>query len=363
MSGYFYPEMTPRAFRTTELVNELSKKGHKVDLYVPFKGNSHEGFEINENLNLYDLGSNPFKDIPGSKTWLLNFVYKILRRILIMFFEYPNIGLMINIYKKIKNIQDYDLIISIAYPYPIHWGVAAVINRKYSNKRKPIWVADCGDPYFFNVSEVYKKLFYFKYIEKWMFRKVDFISLPRLEMKNNYFEEFHDKIIEIPQGFDLENINRADYSKNEFLTFCYAGTFYPKSRDPRKFIEYILTKIPKFKFIIYTNDTFLIEQFLDDPRIVLRELIPRDNLIFELSKMDFLVNFNFDPVNQSPSKLIDYTISSRPILNVQDNIDYEVIDEFFNFNFQNQFVFENINRYNIKNIAHSFVNLINVQDK
>ena len=35
ISGFFYPQNTPRAFRTTELVKEFVRLGHNVTLFVP----------------------------------------------------------------------------------------------------------------------------------------------------------------------------------------------------------------------------------------------------------------------------------------------------------------------------------------
>ena len=37
VSYYFYPELTPRAFRTFELVKEFCEQGHKVTLLIPNK--------------------------------------------------------------------------------------------------------------------------------------------------------------------------------------------------------------------------------------------------------------------------------------------------------------------------------------
>ena len=34
-SRRFKLEMNPRSFRTTELVNELKKRGHEIDLFIP----------------------------------------------------------------------------------------------------------------------------------------------------------------------------------------------------------------------------------------------------------------------------------------------------------------------------------------
>jgi glycosyltransferase involved in cell wall biosynthesis len=359
VSAYFHPDITPRSFRTTELAKELSRNGHDVHVYIPFKGNSYKEFSNLHNIKIYDLGMNFFSEIKiNNNNIVFSFFLKILRRLLLMIFEYPDIGLSYNVYNLISKLKGYDLLISIAYPYPIHWGVA--LAKKKSIDVCKTWVADCGDPYYFDPTEVYKKLFYFKYIEKWFFREVDFITLPNIQMKENYFKEFHDKIVEIPQGFDFENIKVAEYIKNEIITFAFAGTFYPKSRDPRNFINYILSLELDFRFIIYTNSFDLLNEYfiLNDKRLVFKEFIPRDNLLLELSQMDFLVNFNYDPINQSPSKLIDYALTRRPIINIQKDFDINLVNEFLKYDFTNQFLVDDINKYNIKYIAKSFIALL-----
>lgn len=35
VSGSYYPDKTPRSFRTTELARELVRQGHKVDVFIP----------------------------------------------------------------------------------------------------------------------------------------------------------------------------------------------------------------------------------------------------------------------------------------------------------------------------------------
>ena len=48
VSNYFYPQNSPRAFRTTELAKAFSRQGHKVNVIVP----SH-GYDYTEFLNDY----------------------------------------------------------------------------------------------------------------------------------------------------------------------------------------------------------------------------------------------------------------------------------------------------------------------
>ena len=99
-------------------------------------------------------------------------------------------------------------------------------------------------------------------------------------------------------------------------------------------------------------------------QIVLRDFIPREDLIKELSKMDFLVNVNTDStngvINAIPTKLIDYRLSGRPILSYeQSKLPKQLINEFVEGNYKNTYIDQAFERYDIKNVAHQFLSLAN----
>lgn len=356
ITSSFHPVISPRSFRATELAKELVRQGHDVVVATHYDS-THEQFAIENGVKFSYLPKLKWKEISIVGNRITSMVKRAIRRTMQLVIEYPSIELVRNVKKFINSEDDkYDAIISIAVPYPIHWGVAASDWKRVSN----IWIADCGDPYYGDTSDSFKKLFYFKYIEKWAFKKMDIVTIPIEEGKKGYFKEFHSKIHVVPQGFDFD-INKSTYSQNAVPTFIYAGGFIPGYRDPKPFLEY-LTKVDKdFKFIIYTKSTSLIKPYLKKlgDKIETRKYIPREKLMMELSKADFLVNIDNAEVVQSPSKLIDYKIAGRPILNIKKgDVDEKVICEFFDYNYSNQLNIENLNRYNIKNVVKQFISLI-----
>ena len=161
VSRSFYPMNSPRSFRTTELVKEFAKQGHCVTLITP-KKKEHEAFEKEYNVKIEDLGKSKFYKLNLSKGNKMTVALKrVLKRTLLQLFEYPGIELMFQVRNKLKKCQiNYDLLISVAVPFPIHWGVAWA--RTKSNRVAKTWVADCGDPYYYNIHDSFKKLFYFK---------------------------------------------------------------------------------------------------------------------------------------------------------------------------------------------------------
>lgn len=357
-----YPGISPRHLRTNELSKELARKGHDVTLYVLKGGYDYSEYENDNNIKVKSLGCTYLFDFNHKSGVKLSFHMRVLRKLLGRYFELPFLELVFNSYNAIKKEKDIDLLITVAVPYPLHWGVALFRQRHKESLENTVWVADCGDPYM--GSPFQKKPFYFKWVEKWFCEKTDFISIPIKEAKEAYYPEFSEKIKIIPQGFNFDDIKiNKMYLKNTVPTFLYAGSFYKDLRDPRPFLDYLVSLDEDFKFIIYTNGFLLIKKYKEilGDKIQIFNYIPREKLIFEMGKADFLVNLENPSKSQSPSKLIDYGLSERPILSINTNkeIDINLIREFLSGNYSKALVIEDFEKYNIKNVANSFLNLIN----
>ena len=358
----FYPENSPRSFRTTQLAKEFARQGHQVTVLVPKNDDNHVSFEKEYGVNIKDLGSVKFKDINLTKGNKLVILFKrFLRRGLDIIFDFPSVQWLFVSRKALNREKNYDILISIAAPHAIHWGTAFSWKRNRSAK---IWIADCGDPFMGTTTDTFKKPFYFKYFEKLWCELADYITVPFEGAKKAYYEEFHNKIKIIPQGFDFNevNINTPLYVPNEIPTFAYAGELIPGVRDPKDLIEYILSLNIDFKFIFYTKSSNLIEHLAQSSRgkIEIRDYIPRKELLIELSKMDFLINFNNGVSTQLPSKLIDYYLTGRPVLSINSyDFDQEIIKNFLNKDYSESYNYENPNQYRIENVCKNFLSLAN----
>ena len=365
VSSAFYPENSPRSFRATELVKELCRQNHDVTLYTNKKDIFHVPLEIEFGVKIRDLGSRklvPINVASGSKPLVL--CKRVINRILLQTVLYPDIELMFMVKKALKKEQEtYDLLISIAVPHPIHWGTAWARTKKHPIAK--IWVADCGDPFMGAIHDSFKKVFYFKYLEQWFCRKADYIAVPKIMMKENYYPEFQHKVIEISQGFKFDEVVRSHTQKNDLPTFGFAGTFIRTTRNPTQLLEYLATVKAPFKFIIYTQNQDIVAPFkaiLKD-RLEIRGYIPRIDLLKELSSMNFLVNIAYDPVHQAPSKLIDYYLTGRPILSsVGNEFNTNDVAAFLKGDYSSAFVFENIKKYKIENVTKKFLNVIDTKE-
>ncbi|MDH2363753.1 hypothetical protein [Priestia megaterium] len=370
-SYYFEPEITPRAFRTTELVKEFLKKGYTVDLYIP---KTEEKDKINlENCNIHYVNSRKMissKSIPSKETSSRpkkNIIFRLLKKVTDSLTGGTNYLVYgYHLYKELlnNNSKDYNLIISIGLPVHIHFATAKFLAKAKPNSVK---VCDYGDPFFYNPAG--KHIFYLKYIEKWATKQFNYISIPTVK-STEYYTEYKnkDKIKIIPQGFDFSNIELANYTSNSIPCFCYAGYFYENIRNPKFFFDFLDTLTIDYRFTIYTSmesgfnrDICLAYKEKLGDKLILKDFIPREELIKKMSKMDFLVNFDNFNSNQVPSKIIDYTLSKRPILNInQGNFKEDTFNEFINKDYSNSLKI-NVEDYDIKTIVNEFEALTEIK--
>lgn len=363
VSTSFFPENSPRSFRATELALELARQKHEVFILTINRGIDYNNYAKNHTLqflpflNVKNYDANRF----SSKRNLLT---RIIDRILYQTILYPEINIAFAIRKILKpNSLSFDAVISIAKPYSTHFGIAFL--SKKLREKLGVWVADCGDPFTGNNLQKRKFPFYMNSAEKWMLKKTNYISIPVSSAKNAYPSSVHSKLRVIPQGFNFADTQIAkEINSKEYPVFAYAGAFYKDLRDPGELLNYLSSLNCDFKFIIYTSTTQLIEPYqkvLQD-KLEIKNSIPREKLIFELSKMDFLINLENKTNVMVPSKFIDYSLTKRPILNIKpDQFNKNEVDDFLNGNYSNALIVKDLERYNIKNVAIGFLNLINLE--
>lgn len=351
VSGFFYPTNAPRAFRTTELVKQFVRLGHDLTLYVPKTGD-----DIKEFLSQYHVSIHYYerKTVCGSK----GLFSRIKNRILTQYAEYPDSTIVSELKGKLKKETGYDLLITVAMPHPIHWTVGLLYNEGHKIAKK--WVADCGDPYMLCGTNRFKRPFYFKYIEKIWCKHCDYITVPTKEAINGYYPEFRNKIRVIPQAFDFSEVKRKDYHQNPVPTFAFSGNIIPHVRDPRPFLDFLSKIDQKFKFIMYCSKHHMVVPYVEklQGKLVVKDYIPRLDLLNELSGMDFLINIENATHVQTPSKLIDYALTGRPILSVNPlKLEEKYILRFLKGDYSSRYTVDNIDDYNIVNVANKFIKL------
>lgn len=270
------------------------------------------------------------------------------------------------VYRYLKDEKNkYEAIISIGLPFSSHLGgYFSLIFNKYITKK---FIVEYGDPFYYN--STVKVAYYYKVLEQLVLNKADYIVLPILEAKEKFINYSIDKKLRIiPQGFKLNSYELPEYTPNKIPTFIYAGAFYEEIRNPLKILEELNKLNENYKFIVYTDILALknmksyskIEKEikLSKGKIILKELIPREKCLIELSKADFLLNISNITKEQTPSKLIDYAIAKRPILSIDpQNFSKEKLRNFIQGNYIAE-TYVDLNKYKIENIVKEYKKLI-----
>ncbi|MEA4966726.1 MAG: hypothetical protein VB048_01230 [Bacteroidaceae bacterium] len=367
--GYqFYPQNSPRAFRTYELVKEFVRRGIKVDLILPNKEVFAEQNLVmeNDNLNITYLGdSSSFKRISLANSFKIGFFRQKAKQIYRYFNPFAeNRGYINLVYAYLRSHKvDYDLILAIAHPFSTLVGTAKAIRHNDILNQSPVKIAEYSDP--FTVQNLTKMFPLYRVLDRWIANTFDYLSIPTEKALTSYLKiKDADKIKVIPQGFDFSEIELNDYNRNPIPSFGYAGVFYEKIRNPEVFFDYLVTLECDFRFYLYTSSSnmdtkIMINKYKDrlQDKMVLSYDIPRLELLKRLRSLDFLINLNNTSNIQVPSKIIDYTLTKRPIYSFsQNDFDVETFQSFMEGNYERALSVD-ITQFDIRNVADQFLQL------
>ncbi len=288
---------------------------------------------------------------------------KILKRLASMLFDYPSVELVFKINRALAKQKGYEVLISIAVPYAIHWGVASRWSTKKPNENPAkIWIADCGDPYYGRQNDSFRILPHFAIVEKWFMRKADVISIPIEGARNRYFTEFHEKIQVIPHGFRFPERTQLPTKKDTDITcpyFIYSGDMGTVLHQSRALFKALRAIPDDFRFRIYTQNIDFVKQEANDliqaGKIELFTYIDRMELLEELAKVDFLVAFKPKHLSQVPSKLIDYSYIGKPILYFGIDGNVRDIYHFISGDYSEQLNKLDIEPFKIHNVVNQFL--------
>lgn len=362
LSGTMYPHISARSFRTTELAKGFAKMGHDVSLYTILGNYDYTQMEKDcPNLHIKTMGRSHFGNPDSDGKLKKTILQKALTRLFYNVIDYPRCEFFFKAIKVLEEIECFDYLITIAHPYGVHWGAAYYKKKHFDKLKFKFWASDCGDPFMGNPHTKRWRLFQ-EPIEKFWGRMTDRIVIPVDKGREAYYPEVRNKICVIPQSVDFDSFELDVYHKNSVTTFFYSGAVYPKMRDPRKFLEYLSVVDFDFKFIVYVPSESIFGDYKEKlgEKLEIHSYIPRVDLVKVMSSMDFLVNFSNNSGVQTPSKLIDYSISKRPILNIStefSNSERLNFEAFIREDYSSQFIVQNIEQYDSKNVCAKFIEL------
>ncbi len=349
-----FPMQKPRSFRTAELSEQLARMGHNVTLYTVQGGYDYTLYMQKTGIVMKPLQMK-HATLASDGIRKSGFINIVLAKLFKRWLYYPDIEFVFRMKKVLQKEYNADLLITIAQPHAIHWGVG-LAKKKLGDKFPKVWIADCGDPFCGSPFGNWPK--YMSYFEKKWCREADYITVPTEASKEGYFPEFREKIHVIPQGFDFSKTPISEYKKNPIPTFIFTGAIHP-GRSPLKFMDYLLTLDLDYIFLLYMHSPLDRKyETLSNGKIKYMVGYGRKDIVNECSKADFLINVKNISSVQTPSKLIDYGIAKRPILEISDNFkEQKEFEQFINGNYHSQLLIKNLDSYKIENVASGFISL------
>jgi hypothetical protein len=368
ISSWVFNVYSPRAIRTYELVREFLEKGHHVTL-VCHKINVPEDILSRQNLTIINIRVPRYQSIKLGKHILLRIIERFCNRLLYWFFEYPMIQYYFIVRSALKrlHVYSYDALISIAQPYPLHWGIASFLRK---NSIAKLWIADCGDPYALVQNDTVRKMFYFKWMEKWFMRKCDYITIPILEGIDFYYPEFHHKIVIIPQGLSFpeakpkgsQNNSPISTSKNK-VQIGYAGNITAYQKRAKHLFKALTGLTQDFHFTAFADNPKFYQENMSIEvfsKCSIYNRVDRMQMLTYLEDMDFLIYIPYEKPGQRPFKLIDYTFLDKPILEYKaDEWSVKILHQFMQGDFTYRYSGVKLEEHRIEVVAQSFIDLIN----
>lgn len=360
LTGHFYPQLHPRAFRASELAIEFAKRGHHVVVtnLTKIEGVDYDDYTKRTGVHVNNLG---LYTIQKDKEQVVsNSMFHHFKETCIEYFLSGDLYRKSRaISKRIHITDDTDSVIALSTPFMNILAISKYVER---HGKRFVAIADSGDPFYY--SKQYRKAPWFYYVEKRAYKSYDYLTIPTENAIPSYSSLIdNDKIRIIPQGFRMDNLKiyHGDFSGP--VRMAYAGVFYWDIRNPEFLFRYLDKVTLDFELYLFMrNKDALVEDILNKypsvkERVIIKSL-PHDELIYELSRMHFLINIENISNTQMPSKLIDYGMTGRPVLSCNcNNFSEEVLNQFLEGNYMHSYKID-VQQYNIVNIANRFEKLI-----
>lgn len=325
LTAVFHPELHPRAFRAYELAKEYAIQGHDVEVFLLTRIKGFDYEQLSQELHikitilpLYtrELGAeNIFQQTNPLLRWI-HWGYRWLLEYLLAgnLFAYST-----RIAECLKHeMQQKDMVIALSTPFMNLLGLAKYVHA-HKAQSKTIYIADSGDPFYY--SQQTKRALYFKWIEKWVYRHFDYLSIPTSDAIPAYAPLIpKEKIQIIPQAFNMRDVHLSPAPTSDIPTFAYAGVFYQDIRNPEFLFKHLCTWTEDFRFHVYLRHrdphiTSVLDKYQKQlgEKLIIHYSVKRTDLLYRLSECHFLINISNTTSTQLPSKLIDYGITKRPV--------------------------------------------------
>lgn len=344
LAPYFFPYQNPRARRVLKLLEQLDKKGFKVD--VVSSSRSLKPDYLSDNIEIYPCGFNSVKEkfsslsgIPSSNTDSSNIgsklksVAKDLNGVFLKSFYWPDDSFVW--IKKAKNqcfklfeSYNYDAIICFSLPY-----ASLIVGEQLKDAfPKTLWINDIGDPLAFQSKNLINNTWLYEKrnqnTEQRVLNKANLNIVTNEGLKRIYRQKLRiqeDKL-KVVGPFNQVGFPAKEQAGDKAFSFLYLGTFYAELRSPKRLklmFKEILKLFPDKKPKLWIAGPIKAEEaklFQADPNlkdhITIYPFLNKENTQSLIQKSRFLVNISNRSEHQLPSKCVDYIASCLPIINV-----------------------------------------------
>ena len=372
LTAVFHPELHPRAFRAYELAKEYAKQGHEVEVFLLTRIKGFDYKQLGENLHikitilpLYirELGA---QNVFQQTNPLLRWIHWGYRCLLEYFLAGNLFAYSTRIAEHLKQtMKEKDMVIALSTPFMDLLGLAKYVHQLPNNtEKKTTYIADSGDPFYY--SQQTKRALYFKWIEKWVYRHFDYLSIPTSDAIPAYAPLIPiEKIKIIPQAFNMRDVNLAPTLASNIPTFAYAGVFYQDIRNPEFLFKHLCTLTEDFRFHVYLRHrdphiTSILNKYQQQlgEKLIIHYSVERTELLYQLSECHFLINISNTTTTQLPSKLIDYGITRRPVYSFdKQSFDPLVFNAFIHADYTHAMEID-IRPYDIEVVTKQFIELV-----
>ena len=370
LTAVFHPELHPRAFRAYELAKEYAIQGHDVEVFLLTRIKGFDYEQLSQELHikitilpLYtrELGAeNIFQQTNPLLRWI-HWGYRWLLEYLLAgnLFAYST-----RIAECLKHeMQQKDMVIALSTPFMNLLGLAKYV-RAHKAQSKTTYIADSGDPFYY--SQQTKRALYFKWVEKWVYRHFDYLSIPTSDAIPAYAPLIpKEKIQIIPQAFNMRDVHLSPAPTSDIPTFAYAGVFYQDIRNPEFLFKHLCTLTEDFRFHVYLRHrdphiTSVLDKYQKQlgEKLIIYYSVKRTDLLYRLSECHFLINISNTTSTQLPSKLIDYGITKRPVYSFdKQSFNPQVFAAFMHGDYTHAMPID-IRPYDIEVVTKQFLELV-----
>lgn len=226
--------------------------------------------------------------------------------------------------------HSYDAMITVSHPFTPHLVGAALRRRQLP------WIADVGDPFAFlqgeplNNRRLYSRLNYAA--EERVLASATAITVTTESTRRSYAQHFPrlaGKLCVVPPLLSLPAPDAAQprfFPLDDRLRIVFTGTLYRGLRSPevvlRLFERLLMTRVgPRLELhflgdINGCDDYFERYAHLQGIRIFCHGKLPRADAARAMQEAAVLVNLGNGSREQLPSKVVEYVSTGRPVLNV-----------------------------------------------